>query len=426
MEWKSGYRKWLCGLLGLSLLLIGVYYYNRIMQVIPDHITIEAGNPYFLKISEQPDAFFREEVIQTSGSDAIALPKNAVSIEVEQQEATRTDRESYTVECKFLGILGMKNVQVDVIEDQKLYAGGFPVGIYVETDGIMVIGSGKVTGVDGIEYEPARNILKSGDYITSINGKEVSTKEEFVNIVNEEGANPVVLGIRRNGEETKVKIVPVQTAKEEYRLGAWIRDNTQGVGMLTFMTQSGKFGALGHGITDIDTGLLMNIEEGRLLDTEIVSVVKGRDGTPGELVGMIDYRMASRLGTVLSNTSNGIFGDADAGQCSSLCSEAMPIAMKKDIRSGAAKIRTCVDGTIKEYDIEILEVYPNSREENKSFLIEITDEELLEKTGGIVQGMSGSPVIQDGRIVGAVTHVLVQDSSRGYGIFIEEMLKECG
>ncbi len=413
-------------MLAVSLVLIGSYYYYQLREMIPDHITIEAGSTKLKKINEEPEAFFQDEVVQTLGTDAVRIPKNAVHIVVDDKEAfAEQDVGTYHVQYTLLGIVGLKNVQIDVVEEQEVYPGGFPVGIYVETEGILVIGSGSVTGMDGISYEPAKNIIQSGDYITSINGKPVTTKEEFIQTVNEEGANPVILGIRRNGEESRVKLNPVKTGKEEFRLGIWIRDNTQGVGMLTFVTPKGQFGALGHGITDVDTGLLMNIEKGRLLDTEIISIVKGKDGTPGELVGMIDYRQEYNIGSVIRNTKCGIFGNIDETVLSNFTNQPVKIAMKQDMKKGPAVIRTCIDGEIREYDINILEINLNSEDENKSFLLEITDEELIEKTGGIVQGMSGSPVLQDGKLVGAVTHVLVQDSSKGYGIFVEEMLKQC-
>lgn len=421
---KHAYRLRLGILLAVSLFFIGVYYYYQLKAIIPDHITIEAGSENFLQLSEEPEVYFQEEVVQTLGSSAVKIPKNAVHIEMKNKDvSTEQSVGTYNVQCKFLGFLELKNVQVDVIKEQEVYPGGFPVGIYVETKGILVIGSGSITGMDGLQYEPAKNIMQSGDYITSINGKRVTTKEEFIQTVNEEGGNPVILGIKRNGEESKVKLTPVKTGKDEYRLGIWIRDNTQGVGMLTFVTKEGKFGALGHGITDVDTGLLMNIEEGRVLDTEIISVVKGKSGSPGELVGMIDYREEYNIGNVSDNTLNGIFGNIDEDVLCNFNIKPMKIALKQDIETGPAVIRTNIDGEMKEYDIEILEIDLNCKEENKSFLLEVTDEELIEKTGGIVQGMSGSPVIQNGKLVGAVTHVLVNDPTKGYAIFIENMLE---
>lgn len=421
---KSQYRRRLCFLLAVSLVFIGGFYYYSIKESIPDKITLEAGSKGLLQMKEEPASFISEEIVQTNGMNGVKIPKGAVKIEVDNKQAfTNEAVGTYTAEYKLLGFLELKSVQVDVIEEQEVYPGGFPVGIYVETDGIMVIGSGKVTGLDGMEYEPAANVLRSGDYITAIDGEKVTTKEEFIDCVNAKGANPVVLDIIRNNESTQVKITPVQTGKEEFRLGVWIRDNTQGVGMLTFITEDGKYGALGHGITDVDTGLLMDIEEGRVLDTEIVSIVKGEDGSPGELVGMIDYRQDYNIGNVSKNTQCGIFGQIDENALCNMHIEPMEVALKQDMQTGPAVIRTNIDGEIKEYDINILEIDMNSEDDNKSFMLDVTDPELIEKTGGIVQGMSGSPILQNGKLVGAVTHVLVNDSTRGYGVFIENMLK---
>lgn len=419
------YRRYLCGILAFALCLMGAYYYQKLCAGIPDHITITAGMTDSLGEELETEGYLKQEVVQASNSGQLRLSGQAVRIEVDDKEAfVNQDIGTYTAQCKLLGLLELKSVQVDIVEAQEVYPCGFPVGIYVETDGIMVIGSGSVTGLDGMNYEPAKNIVQSGDYITAINGKKVTTKEEFINRINEEGDRPVVLDICRNSEETKVRITPVQTGREEYRLGVWIRDNTQGVGMLTFVTEKGTFGALGHGITDVDTGLLMKIQQGKLLDTDIVSIIKGQDGTPGQLVGMIDYRDECNLGEISDNTRKGIFGQIDENVLCNMTVSAMPIGWKQELQTGAARLRTCIDGNVKDYDIEILEVCYNSEEENKSFLIEVTDKELLEKTGGIVQGMSGSPIIQNGKLVGAVTHVLVNDPTRGYGIFIENMLEQ--
>ncbi len=421
---KSQYRRRLCFLLAVSLVFIGGFYFYTLKESIPDRITLETGSEGLIQMWEEPASFLSDEIVETSGISAVKIPKGAVKIQVDNQKAfTNEDVGTYTAEYKFLGLIQLKSVQVDVIEEQEVYPCGFPVGIYVETDGIMVIGSGKVTGLDGMEHEPAANVLRSGDYITAIDGKKVTTKEEFIEIVNSKGANPVVLDIVRNNKSTQVKITPVQTGKEEFRLGVWIRDNTQGVGMLTFVTKEGEFGALGHGITDVDTGLLMNIEEGRLLDTEIISIVKGEDGSPGELVGMIDYRQEYHMGSVSKNTQCGIFGNIDEKVLCNLNIKPTEIALKQEIEIGPAVIRTNVDGEVKEYDINITEIDLNSEEDNKSFMIDVTDPELIEKTGGIVQGMSGSPILQNGKLIGAVTHVLVNDSTSGYGVFIENMLK---
>lgn len=422
---KSQYRRRLSILLMISLLFISAYYIYQLRESIPDRITIESGSDGLLKMRQEPSAFWGAESVETGAG----LPKNAVRITIENDHSAIGDASaSYTAQYKLLGIIDLKSVPVNVVEEQEVYPGGMPVGIYVETDGILVIGSGTVTGVDGVEYEPAANILRSGDYILAVNEEKVTTKEAFVETVNRCGNETVVLEIRRNKKISKVKLTPVQTGKEEYRLGIWIRDNTQGIGMLTFVTKDRQYGALGHGITDVDTGLLMNIAQGRLLDTDIISIVKGASGKPGELVGMIDYRSKFLVGTVEQNTSCGIFGTVSEDAVQQLYEKyhndmkTVPVAFKQDMKAGPAVIRTCLDGEIGEYQIEIEKINRSSENLNKSVLIKVTDEALIEKTGGIVQGLSGSPILQDGKLVGAVTHVLVNDPTRGYGIFIENML----
>ena len=229
--------------------------------------------------------------------------------------------------------------------------------------------------------------------------------------------------MERNGEVSSIKVSPTQTGREEYKLGIWVRDDTQGIGTVTYMDGDGNYGALGHGISDVDTGLLMNLDGGNLYHTEILSVVKGEKGSPGEMTGVIRYRNSEILGTITENTDQGIFGKITRQKEGFAVGEPVEIAYKQEITAGPATILSAVDGTVKEYSIEIEKINLNSREANKSMVIRVTDEELLEKTGGIIQGMSGSPILQNGKLIGAVTHVFVQDSARGYGIFIEHMLE---
>lgn len=417
------YRQRLCILLAVSLIFIVGFLFNRLQNSIPDYVRIEEGNSYPKFLSDIIDRSLEKTAIQTTSSDTGEIPKENLRLDFTEDASLSGDEKgSYIVEYKLFGLLNIKSVEVDVVGKQSLVPCGFPVGIYVETEGVMVIGTGKVTGIDGLESSPAENILMSGDYILSINGEAVTAKEQFVEKLNQYGDQDVILKIRRNKEELQVKLTPVRTGQKEYKLGVWIRDNTQGVGMLTYVDEEGKFGALGHGINDSDTGLLMEINNGKLLKTDILSIVKGQKGSPGELVGVIDYREENVKGRIEKNTSCGIFGHMYEDFAVEMNQQAIPVAMKQDITKGAAQILSGIDGSIKAYDIQILEVNMSEKNRNKGLVIEVTDAELLNKTGGIVQGMSGSPIIQDGKLIGAVTHVFVQDSTRGYGIFIENML----
>ncbi len=312
---------------------------------------------------------------------------------------------------------------MEVLKPAYVIPGGIPIGIYMETNGILIVGTGKVTGADGLNYEPALRIVQGGDYIQAVNGEEIWDKEELIERINQAGGNQVVLDLVRKGERIQVKLEPVQTGQGEYKLGIWVRDNTQGIGTLTFLTKKGEFGALGHGINDVDTGSLLELHKGSLYDTNIVDIKRGEKGTPGELSGMIRYRNELVCGEISENTPAGIFGTGSERLCEKISLEEMQVGYKQEIELGEAWIRSSVSGRMRDYRVEILEVNRNEADVNKGIILRVTDPELLELTGGIVQGMSGSPILQNGKIVGAVTHVFVQDSTKGFGVFIENMLE---
>ena len=229
--------------------------------------------------------------------------------------------------------------------------------------------------------------------------------------------------VRRDGQELEIRMNPVQAMDGNYKLGAWVRDDTQGIGTLTYVDTNGNFGALGHGISDSDTGEVVEIQEGALYETEIMGIEKGSAGNPGVMAGVIYYGPGSSLGVIEANTKVGIFGKVNDRLKKSLGGEAVEIGYRQNVRKGQAWIRSDVSGELRDYEIEIQRVDLNPIQENKSLVLRVVDEELLRLTGGIVQGMSGSPILQDGKLVGAVTHVFVQDSTRGYGIFVEDMLR---
>lgn len=326
----------------------------------------------------------------------------------------------YTVEYTVGGILPLKTVSVEPTAQQYVYAGGQTVGIYMETRGVLVIDDGELTAADGSAVRPAEHILQAGDYIRKVNDTELEDKKELIRMISESGGEELTLGIVRNGEETEVAASPVLTDDGTYKLGIWVRDNIQGIGTLTYVDEQGNFGALGHGISDIDTGDMLTLKWGELYNAQILSIVKGTDGNPGELQGVIRYDESEKIGTILDNQSMGIYGTLDNG-----CGQGvrLPVGYKQEMQEGPATILACVDGEVREYSIEITAIDMNKKDTNKSFTIKVTDPRLLELTGGIVQGMSGSPVIQNGKLVGAVTHVFVRDAGSGYGIFIENMLQ---
>lgn len=316
-----------------------------------------------------------------------------------------------------------REVSTEAVSGKLLIPGGMPVGIYMETDGVMVLGTEKIRGVDGLNYEPADKVIRAGDYITEMNGIEINNKKELLRQVSNLTADDVVIQIRRQNELIDVKLKPVQCDVEEYKLGIWVRDNTQGLGTITFLDEKSRYGALGHGIHDVDTNKLLNLSKGRLYGTSIRAIQKGRDGVPGGMEGIIIYNNYNILGSITKNTEAGIYGRLDKIDGLFDSSEAMEAASAEEIEKGPATIRCAASGVVREYEIRITKIDVHEKEINKGIEIEITDQELLELTGGIVQGMSGSPIIQNGKIVGAVTHVFVQNAKKGYGIFIENMLK---
>ena len=330
--------------------------------------------------------------------------------------------EPYTIECKLFGVIPVKNIQVDVVERSKVIPCGSPVGIYMKTRGILVVGTGAVNGMDGVDYEPAASVIPSGDYILGVNGNPISDKKELISRINESGGSDITLEVQRKGEITDLKVSPVMTGTSEYKTGIWVRDDTQGIGTLTYVDENGNYGALGHGISDVDTSTLLSLQEGKLYPSDIISVVKGEKGVPGELAGVIRYDENEVMGSITANTEAGIFGKVTDSFKSQLKGTPIEVGLKQEIETGPATILCTVDGTVKEYDIEIEKVLLNSSDVNKSMVIKVTDEELLQKTGGIVQGMSGSPIIQNGKLIGAVTHVFIQDSTSGFGIFAENMI----
>ena len=309
------------------------------------------------------------------------------------------------------------------ISKEELIVGGFPIGIYMEMDGVLVLETEQIKNVDGTMCEPAKNLVKSGDYIVELNGEEIENKKDLVKEVNQLDENEVILGLRREGELIEVKMEPVEVSENEYKLGIWVKDNIQGLGTVTYVKSDGKFGALGHGIHDSDTGELIEIECGTVYKSKIVGIQKGVKGEPGGLEGVIVYTKMNKEGRIDSNTENGIFGKIE--NIYDMVDEVKVVAIcpKKEIELGEASICCTVDGKVEEYKIKIKNVDFYTANVNKGIMIEVIDERLLELTGGIVQGMSGSPILQNGKIVGAVTHVLVNDPSRGYGIFIEDMLE---
>lgn len=425
MRRKKIYRRILLSFFLLNMAaLIYLIIYN-LEKNIPDEIKIVVDREESFSFNMPIKANIETEDIGVISVNDTRVPSNQINIDLNEPFTLSSSQiGEYSINLKLFGLINYKNISLDVIDQVELIPCGTPIGISVETDGILVLGNKEITGADGLNYEPSYNKLKSGDYILSINNKKVMQKEQFIDEIQKSQGKDVNLTLRRNGEIITTRITPIKTVSGKYQIGTWIRDDTQGIGTLTFISTNGHFGALGHGITDIDTGRLMEIDNGTIFDAQIVSIVKGKEGEPGEIIGMIRQSEKNKVGSITDNTSQGIFGDVYHKYKLKDEFKPLKIGFKQEVKIGKAYIRCMVEGTIADYEIEIQKIDMSNSNHSKGIIIKITDEKLLSITGGIVQGMSGSPIIQNNKIIGAVTHVFIQDSTKGYGTFIENMVNK--
>lgn len=323
------------------------------------------------------------------------------------------------------GIIPVKKVDLNVVEDRHLVPGGEALGVKLNMKGVLVVGTSEIEGIDGKKYNPALDSgIKVGDSITYIDDIKVKDAKNVIEILNKIGSKNVKIVLERDEKQITTELSPIKSKQDNsYRLGIWVRDKTAGIGTLTFYDENTKkFGALGHSITDTDTGKLMNSENGEIMKAQISSIEQGEKGNPGEIRGMF-FESKDVLGNISSNSQFGIYGDINEKEVNK--KKSIPIALQNEIKTGKAYILSTVESDkIQEYEVEVVKVEKQYSPETKSMVIQVTDKELLAKTGGIVRGMSGSPIIQNGKIIGAVTHVFVNDPTKGYAIFIEWMLKE--
>ncbi len=321
----------------------------------------------------------------------------------------------FTACAKLFGLIPLKNVTATVYDQQLVYPGGMPFGVKLHTQGVIVV------GVSNESSSPAYNAgIRVKDIITAINGKPVNTIEEVTAAVEASGGKPLDFTVTRGDSVYTFRVTPIfDKTENKYKAGVWIRDSTAGIGTITYIIpKTLQFGGLGHGICDVDTGDLMPLLTGSVSDVTINGITRGRIGLPGELKG---YFGVERMGSLLANTNAGVYGVLSSIPEGAM-SEPVPIALRSEVKEGDVVIYSTLDGNqIGQYAAKISNI-SRSEGESKSFVVTITDPKLLELTGGIVQGMSGSPIIQDGKLIGAVTHVMINDPTKGYGIFIESMI----
>ena len=309
----------------------------------------------------------------------------------------------------------------------EVYPGGISIGVKINNKGALVVGYSDISTHEGLSESPGKVAgIELGDIIEEVNGENIETCSDLISKVKTCRNDEMTVKILRGNSEITKKVSLIKE-DNEYKIGLWVRDSTAGIGTLTFYDKDSKtFGALGHPITDGDTNVSFNIKSGTLLKSSVLSIKKGERGNPGEIKGLFINENES-IGSIEKNTNSGIYGNGSSELINPNFGDAMTVAYRDEIKEGHAQIITTVeDGGAKAYDIEILKLLPQDEPGSKSMIIKIVDPVLLEKTGGIVQGMSGSPIIQNGKIIGAVTHVLINKPDVGYGIYIEWMLQDAG
>lgn len=416
---KEKYRLLLIILLFIDFVLIGLLSFVRLDKKIPRQICLHENRAESFDLSVPVSGSIDGGSIAVVDYDG---EKRVNSGKVNLQKPFSLfgmEKGQYQISLKLLGFIPMRNLSVKVVDETCLYPGGEAIGVKIDTRGVLVLGTGEVTALDGSHCNPAKNIVQSGDYIQKINRKVVTSKEELVEELSDLKQKKVIVTIERNGEMQNVSLHAVETAKGTFKLGIWVRDDTQGIGTLTYITEEGEYGALGHGINDIDTGTRMEIRDGYICKAKIYSIVKGKKGKPGELNGYLCKGPEDIVGTISNNTELGIHGSFTADLPDD--KKCFPIALKQEIKKDKAYILCQLKQNTQQFEIAVKDI--NLASEEKGMVIEVTDERLLRLTCGIVQGMSGSPIIQNGKIIGAVTHVFVDDPTKGYGIFIENMLE---
>lgn len=396
-------------LLILILFIILVYVTN--ISSIPNNLILMEGEELKLKT-----------ILGLSISD-----NNGETIEAVNSESEKLTHKAGKMDLSVnLAGLNVKDFTVNVIPNTVVIPSGETIGLRLFTSGVLVVGMSEIKGEDNNNHMPYKDSgIKEGDMITKVDNEVVTCTSDLTKKINSSNGNAVTLTYERDGNKYNTNIIPTKTDEDEYKLGLWVRDAASGVGTISFYEpRTGEFAALGHGILDVDTEELIDIARGDIVTSKIISIVKGEKGKPGELQGSIEN--GKIIGEVYKNTNFGIYGKLN--NIENLKKEGvneMKVMPRDEVKEGKASILcTLENNKQEEYEIEIEKVYTSSNRANKNMIIKVTDERLLQKTGGIIQGMSGSPIIQDGKFVGAVTHVMVNNPEKGYGIFADTMLKQ--
>lgn len=376
--------------------------------VLPENSNATLLNIPLCSVSKESDNVYDEEIVKNK-SQYLDVETKGVG--------------NFSYNLKLFDVIPVKNLRVEVVPKRYVIPSGEAVGVKMYTDGLLVVCVSSVVTNDGRCVYPARDAgILEGDRILSVDGIEIKSNEEFSDYINKVKKS-ITVKVMREDECFEVNILPWASNDDgKFKIGLWVRDSTAGIGTMTYYEpETNNYAALGHAITDSDTGSILKVSNGMITGCSIISVKKGERGAPGELCGSFSN---INVGSIKDNNEFGIYGKIFTNKLM-MSSKLMETARRFQIKEGEASILCDVDGEgVKEYSVEILSVSKKDAVDNKGIVIKVTDEELIKKTGGIVQGMSGSPIIQNGKLVGAVTHVFVNDPTRGYGIFIENMLAE--
>lgn len=377
-------------------ILIIIYVYALIIEKIPNEYIMFEGES--VNVNSSFGIKINDENLETSNKLTVSLFNN----------------------------IPIKEIEVSVVPKSQVIPVGDLIGLKLYTNGVLVVGMSEIEGIDNKKYKPYQESgIVEGDCIIEVNNNAVENIEELSTEVAKSNGEAINIKYIQNQEIKVCSMEPVRTVSGQYKLGLWVRDSAAGVGTISYYEPESKiFGTLGHGITDIDTEQLIDISEGEFVTTKILNLIKGETNNPGKIQGNIEG--GQNVGTVIKNTQYGLFGIAnDLSMIDIDASNKMDVALREEIEIGKATILCDVDDEgVKEYDIEIEKIYLDNMYNNKSMQIEVVDPDLIEKTGGIIQGMSGSPIIQNGKFVGAITYVLVNNAKKGYAVFGDMMIKE--
>lgn len=400
-----------------KILLLVFLFVTATIQILtlflfPTEVILVKGNELELK---NIPGIFKTELLNE--------PKTvAANIDIVGSKIKAVSSGSSNLSVKAFGAVNVKTISVEVVDKKKVAASGLLVGLKIKSKGLLVVDKDVVKTEFGDVDVTADADIQKGDYIIKINNKKITKVTDFLREIQSSDGKYITIELQRDNETIITKVKPVKSIEDDkYHVGIWIREGVAGIGTMTFFDPSaGTYGALGHGIVNSENNNLLPITSGVICGSELVDIKKSTDGNPGEVRGVVVENKV--LGEVEINSDQGIFGKLLSKTKNY---ETLEVASRYEVKEGAAKIRCNLENNeIKEYDIKIINVNPDFVMGTKGFVIEVTDKRLLELTGGIVQGMSGSPVIQNGKIVGAVTHVIVNDTKRGYGVFIDSMLSQ--